>query len=184
MINSAKLTAKRTVLFSLLASASLAATPLMAAPLDISSVEVEANLEAVDANALDRWPDIAEDLTLMISAGLNDQMDVNGDYDVRVDVTEISNMGATFLSDEGEFNTLEGWVYIDGPDSDEALKKMHVMLKAEELDGVTAINATMVPPDRAAFYDALVMGFATQVVSEVSELEPQWLEPDQAEDNS
>ncbi|WP_417261012.1 hypothetical protein [Celeribacter sp.] len=184
MMNSAKLTAKRTALLSLLASASLAATPLMAEPLDISSVEVTANLEAVDSNALDRWPDIAEDLTLMISAGLDEQMSEDGPYDVRVDVTEISNLGTTYLSDEGEFNTLEGWVYIDGPDSDEALKKMHVMLKAEELDGVTAINATMVPPDRAAFYDALVMGFATQVVGEVSELQTQWLEPDQAEDNS
>ena len=180
----ANLTAKRTALLSLLASASLAATPLMAEPLDISSVEVEANLEAVDSNALDRWPDIAEDLTLLISAGLDEQMEANGDYDVRVDVTEISNMGTTYLSDEGEFNTLEGWVYIDGPDSDFPLKKFEIALSAEELDGVTAINATMVPPDRAAFYDALVMGFAHKVVADVSELETQWLVPDSAEDKS
>ena len=59
---------KRTVLFALLTSASVTAGPLLAEPLDISSVEVEANLEAVDSNALDRWPAIAEDLTLAITA--------------------------------------------------------------------------------------------------------------------
>lgn len=175
---------KRTVLFALLTSASVTAGPLLAEPLDISSVEVEANLEAVDSNALDRWPAIAEDLTLAITAGLNDRMEEGGDYDVRVDVTEISNLGATYLSDDGEFNQLEGWVYVDGPGSDEALKKFHIMLKAEELEGFKPVNVAIVPPDRAAFYDALVMAFADQVVTDVSELQTEWLVPDQAEDKS
>ncbi|PTQ68023.1 hypothetical protein [Celeribacter persicus] len=179
-----KRTVQRTALFALLTSSAMAATPLLAEPLDIASVEVEANLEAVDSNALDRWPDIAEDLTLAITAGLNDQMEEDGDYDVRVDVTEISNLGATYLSDDGEFNQLEGWVYIDGPGSEEPLKKYHIMLKAEELEGFKPVHVAIVPPDRAAFYDAMVMAFADQVVTDVSELQTDWLVPDQADDKS
>lgn len=175
---------KRTVLFALLTSASLAATPLLAEPLDISGVGVKADLEAVDSNALDRWPDIAEDLTLAITAGLSDQFKENGDYEVRVDVKDISNLGSAYLGDDGKFNRLEGWVYIDGPDSDEPLKKYHIALKAEELEGFKPVNVAIVPPDRAEFYDALVMAFADQVVTDVSELQTEWLVPDQADSNS
>lgn len=175
---------KRNALAAVFATTTILAAPLAAQPLDIADVEVIANLGAVDANALDRWPDIAGDLTVAITSGLEDRLSEDGDYHVTVDLNEISNAGATMLADDGEFNQLKGWVYIDGPDSDVPLKKIFIDLSAEEGAAMVPSNVTIVPPKRAEFYDALVVTFAQKVVSDVTELETEWLEPQQADDNS
>nr|WP_319251729.1 hypothetical protein [uncultured Celeribacter sp.] len=175
---------KRTALFAILASTTLVAAPLAAEPLDISEVEVVTDLEAVDANALDRWPEIAADLTVAITSGLDELMEEDGRYSVSVDVTEISNAGATMLGEDGEFNRIEGWAYVNGPGSDMPLEKLKIELEAEEGVALVPADVTIKAPERESFYDALVAGFAYEVSSDVSELQTEWLKPDQAEDNS
>ncbi|SDE77295.1 hypothetical protein SAMN04488117_101163 [Celeribacter baekdonensis] len=175
---------KQSAILALFTATSLMAAPICAAPLDIADVTVVTNLEAVEANALDRWPEIAGDLTIAITSGLADHLQEGGDYHITVDVTEISNAGTTLLGNDGAFNQLNGWVYIDGPDSEEPLKKMWIELSAEEGATLAPSDITIVAPKRIAFYDALVTAFTYKVVSEVSELQTEWLVPEQAEENT
>ncbi|AJE47339.1 hypothetical protein [Celeribacter indicus] len=166
---------KPTAFLAILATTSLVAVPALAEPLDIAEVETTVTLDDVEANALDYWPEIGADLNALVSAGLIDQMEPNGDYSIRLDVTEMSLEGATVLGAEGEFNELDGWVYIYGPtETTEPVERLRIQLSAEEAYVEVPSNMTVVAPARAEFYNALVTAFAAKTVSEVAKQETQW----------
>lgn len=141
---------KTVSLMALLTGTALIATPVVAEPLDIASVETAVTLEDVDSNALDFWPEIAEDMTTLVSAGLIDQITESGDYKVKVDVQEMSLGGATVLGPDGAFNQLNGWVYLFGPESDvQTIEKFQIEMSAEQGAIATPENMIVAVPQRS-----------------------------------
>ncbi|GAA3876160.1 hypothetical protein [Celeribacter arenosi] len=159
-------------------AAAIFATPISAKQLEVSSVMVEADLTAVDANALAFWPEIAGDLTRMVAEGLSPQFDEGSDYSVEVELFELSLEGNPILDEDGEFNTIRGWIYLYGPDDDVLPIKKYKVDYTATADGpdVVPTDVIVVPPSRGDYYDALTTAFAAKVITDISGLQEEWLE--------
>jgi hypothetical protein len=147
----------------------LALAPMCAAaqetPSPISDVKVSVELEAVDANALDRWPSIGNDLSEAILAAAGPYLSEDG-RSVAVVLNEVSLGGTDVLGEEGEFNRLGGWVYVrDDPAEPPILSEEIVLVADTYVPGGTSL--IHVVPGRPEFYNALVNVFAIRVVEEV-----------------
>jgi hypothetical protein len=151
------------------AAAVLAAVPVLAVaqevPTPISDVAVSVELEAVDANALDRWPEIGADLTAAILAAAAPYVADEG-RSVAVVLNEVSLGGTTVLGENGEFNRLGGWVYVrDDPAAPPILSEEITFQADTFVPGGT--SELYIVPGRPEFYNALVNVFALRVVEEV-----------------
>jgi len=134
----------------------------------IAMVEVEVDLASVEANALDYWPRIERDLTEAILAVADPMLSENG-YIVDIQVSEISLEGLAVLPETGEFNRLEGWVYVRAEEGAAPIKSEQIALDAQSY--IPGGNSQFyIIPGRPDFYVALVNVFATRVVEEVVEL--------------
>ena len=134
----------------------------------IAEVDVDVELSDMDANALDYWPDIGHDLAAAILAAA-DPMLAEGGYLVDVQVAEISLAGATKLLESGEFNHLEGWVYIRDEEGAPPVKSEQIVLDASTFTPGGNSDFFIIP-GRPDFYNALVNVFALRTVEEVAEL--------------
>ena len=156
------------------AAAALTATAAFAQerPL-IAEADVIVELEDVNANALDYWPTIEKDLEAKLAEKIEPYYSGDG-YDITVRLSEISIDGSALLGNEGEFNTLKGWVYIREQGNPDPVDSVGLSMTAKtgEANYEAPENTVVVviPPARAAFYDALLDRFAERTVEEVEKL--------------
>lgn len=135
----------------------------------ISDVTVTVEFEAVDANALDRWPEIGTDLSAAILAAAAPQINDTG-LSVAVVLTEVSLGGMPTLADGGEFNRLAGWVYVRDNPAEPPLESTQITLDATA--AMPTLPGTLyVIPGRPEFYNALLNVFAYRVLEEVDTAE-------------
>jgi hypothetical protein len=147
----------------------LAAAPALAfgqeVPVSISDVTVSVELEAVDANALDRWPEIGPDLTAAILAAAAPYVAEDG-RSVAVVLNEVSLGGTAVLGEGGQFNRLGGWVYVRDDPAQPPILSEEIEFQAETF-ALGGTSQFYIVPGRPDFYNALVNVFAARVVEEV-----------------
>jgi hypothetical protein len=151
-------------------AAALALLPFAASGQDarvpISDVKVSVELEAVDANALDRWPSIGADLSQAILSAAAPHIAEDGRA-VTVVLNEVSLGGTTVLGEAGEFNRLGGWVYVREDGDAEPILSEEIVLAADSfVPGGTSQILTI--PGRPDFYNALIGVFALRVLEEAA----------------
>ncbi|EAQ03298.1 hypothetical protein OB2597_01722 [Pseudooceanicola batsensis HTCC2597] len=144
-----------------------AATPVFAVegPFAVKEVDADTYFEAMEnPNALDYYPNIAEDIESAVRA----RADMADDEDYRpinidIVVTALRLNDSPVLTDEGEFNILEGIVNIRDTAETEAdpVISEPVVLRAEE----AAVSYPAFSPDNNAFYNAMVAAFAERAVA-------------------
>lgn len=151
------------------AVAALVATGALAAywPL-ISDADVVVELEDVNANALSYWPDIESDLEAKLVEKIAPYYSGDG-YEITISLSEISIDGSALLGNEGEFNTLKGWIYIREKGNPDPVESLGLSLEAKT--GAVDPSATIViAPAQDKFYDTLLDRFAERTVEEVEAL--------------
>ena len=135
----------------------------------ISEVDVTVELEAVDANALDLWPQIGPDLEAAISTAAAPFLAPDGLL-VTVVLNEVSLGGTPTLPETGEFNRLGGWMYVRDDPAEPPVMTRELIFEADDfVPGGT--SEFLIVPDRPDFYTALVNVFAARVVEEIDALQ-------------
>lgn len=158
------------------------AAPAMASK-DVSLYDVEVKADFTDfanSNALTYWPDLEADLQRAIA----ERVTLSGqDEDPRVEVliSKVSVDGDTVLPDSGEFNQLEGIVFIyDGEEAvssqgkaaegeDAPIASYPLRLSAKAPDNEAPEGWVMIPPSKDDFYTAMVEAFAAEVVDDIEQ---------------
>jgi hypothetical protein len=146
----------------------LSPAPILAqeTPVPISDVNVTVEIEAVDSNAMDRWPEIGPDLTAAILAAAAPYIAEDG-RSVAVVLNEVSLGGTTVLGEGGEFNRLGGWVYIRDDPAEPPIFSEEIEFEAETF-ALGGTSQFYIVPGRPDFYNALINVFAARVVEEVA----------------
>ena len=135
----------------------------------IKDVEVKAELGDIkDANAMNFWPTMAEDLEAAILAKAEDRLADDG-YEVVVSLKEVSLSGSTLLTGEGEFNRLEGWVYFIPEGTEVAEDQSDIIIEAVTAPVPDDAIAVIVP-GKPAYYAAMLDGFANSTLIKLAEL--------------
>lgn len=136
----------------------------------IAKSDVRVELSDVNANALQYWPDIEEDLEAALSREILPYYNADGSgYEIVINVSEISIDGSALLGNEGEFNTLEGWVYIREPGNDQPVEDFGLTMTAKT-GAVAPGTRVVIAPSDTDFYEALLQRFANRAVDAVEEL--------------
>lgn len=135
----------------------------------IAEADVVVELEdAKNANALQFWPQIETDLETVLAQKMQPFYSGEG-YDVTIRLTKVSMTGSTLLTDKGEFNHLEGWVYVRNQDDPDPVDSFKVIISAET--GTAGLSEGMyLLPGLADFYVALLNGFADKTVREIQDI--------------
>ena len=134
----------------------------------IAEADVKVDLDDVDANALQYWPNIEKDLEAKLAEKIEPLYSGDG-YDITVSLSEISIDGSALLGNEGEFNTLKGWVYIREQGNPDPVDSVGLSLTAKTGDVDPAADI-VIAPSQNAFYDALLDRFAERTIEEVQGL--------------
>lgn len=155
----------------LLTTAAAISMATIATAQDVSFADIDVTVELGDvenANALDYWPSIEADMEKVMTERVSTFYAPDG-VDIDVSVTEVSLSGSKLLSDGGEFNTLQGWVYVRDENNGNLLDTFHINLRAETgtvgwQDGAVKL------PEMQAFYDTLIEAFAEKTVEGVKDI--------------
>lgn len=155
----------------LLTTAAAISMATFATAQDVSVADIDVTVELGDvenANALDYWPSIEADMEKVMTDRVSAFYAPDG-VDIDVSVTEVSLSGSKLLSDDGEFNTLQGWVYVRDENNGNLLDTFHINLRAETgmvgwQDGAVKL------PEMQAFYDTLIEAFAEKTVEGVKDI--------------
>lgn len=151
-------------------AASTAAFAQNTGPNMLNEVEVKAELGDIDdANALNYWPNIEEDLAKVILAHAGSMVSDDG-YDIVVSLREVSLSGSKLLTGEGEFNKLEGYAYFI-PGGETVAQEQDVISVEAVTAPVPADAIAVIVPNKPVYYAALLEGFADKAISTLSELE-------------
>lgn len=133
------------------------------------AIDVTVELSDVEnANALDYWPTIEADMEKVMTERVSAFYAPDG-VDIDVSVTEVSLSGSQLLSNGGEFNTLQGWVYVRDENNGNLLDSFHINLRAET-GQVGWQDGAIKLPEMQAFYDALLEAFADKTVARVNDI--------------
>ncbi|UOA27483.1 hypothetical protein [Pseudosulfitobacter sp. DSM 107133] len=157
----------KTTFAKLAAATAIAVLPLGAfAASPISEVTVNADLnEHVDANAMQYYPQIEEDVMRMIAERIELTGDA-GDPAIKVEIKGVLLDGDSVLPDSAEFNELVATInYTDAnAEINEDTVPVHIMAKTADMphDGVI-----YVAPDRADFYQAMIAALVDDVVNNI-----------------
>lgn len=136
----------------------------------IDTVKVEADLGDINqANALNYWPSIEEDLAKVIEAQAGPLVSDAG-YDVTVVLKELSLSGSKLLTGNGEFNRLEGWVYFR-PDGENVAQDQHNIIIDAKTGTVPDSAIGVIVPGKPEFYAAVLEGFADATLKQLQELD-------------
>ena len=138
---------------------------------DVTFGDIDVTVELGDvenANALDYWPSIEADMERVMSERVSAFYAPDG-VDIDVSVTEVSLSGSKLLSNGGEFNTLQGWVYVRDENNGNLLDTFHINLRAET-GAVGWQDGAVKLPEMQAFYDALLEAFAEKTVEGVNDI--------------
>jgi hypothetical protein len=142
-----------------------------AAPIGVASVAVKAELASIEnQTALEKWPNIAEDLRAAIGKEVFPATDPAG-IEVNVRVISLSLDGSYQLGDDGRFNTMEGVVMVRRPNEPESAEGMPIRLTASAGTVVADAGTIVIPPTSDDFYSAMINAFATQVGEKVREFD-------------
>lgn len=144
--------------------AMVTASPVLAVegPFPVRDIESIAFFESMkNPNALDYYPDVAED----VAAAIRDRVDLADEDTVRavdldIRITSMRLNDNPVLTDNGEFNILEGLVIVSDDIGDGVVESLPVILRAEEMD----VPYPSTSPDTADFYNAMVLAFADRAV--------------------
>lgn len=155
----------------LLTTAAAISMATFATAQDVAFADIDVTVELGDvenANALDYWPSIEADMEKVMTERVSAFYAPDG-VDIDVSVTEVSLSGSKLLSDGGEFNTLQGWVYVRDENNGKLLDTFHINLRAETgtvgwQDGAVKL------PEMQAFYDTLIEAFAEKTVQGVKDI--------------
>ena len=135
----------------------------------VNEADVVVELEdAENANALEYWPRIEADLEEVMAAYVAPMKSGDG-YDVTVRLTEVSLSGSKVLEGEGEFNHLEGWVYVRDQGEPSVVDSFKVTIDAKTGSAGIA-DGMVILPDMDAFYVALLNGFADKTVKTIADI--------------
>lgn len=135
-----------------------------------ADIDVTVELDDVEnANALSYWPTIEADLERVMTERVASMYAPDG-VDIDVSVTEISLSGSKLLENGGEFNTLQGWIYVRDENNGNLLDSFNIKLRAETgqvgwQDGAVKL------PEMQAFYDTLIETFAERTVKRVQDID-------------
>ena len=136
----------------------------------LDEVDVKAELGDVNqANALDYWPTIEDDLENVIRARAGSMVSDDG-YDVVVSLREVSLSGSTLLSGEGEFNKLEGYAYFI-PGGETVAQEQDLISIEAVTAPVPADAVAVIVPGKPVYYAAMLEGFASKTMEILGELE-------------
>lgn len=136
----------------------------------INDADVIVELEdAENANALEYWPQIETDLETVMAAYIAPVHSGEG-YDVKVRLTEVSLSGSKKLAGKGEFNHMEGWVYVREQGNPSVVDSFKVIIDAETRTEDLKPGDFVILPDMDAFYIALLNGFADKSVRLIGEI--------------
>lgn len=155
----------------LLTTATMLSMTTMAAAEDTTFADIDVTVELGDvenANALDYWPSIEADMEKIMTERVASMYAPDG-VDIDVAITEVSLSGSKLLSEGGEFNTLQGWVYVRDENNGNLLDTFHINLRAET-GQVGWQDGAIKLPEMRAFYDALLEAFADKTVARVNEI--------------
>ena len=129
----------------------------------VSAIDVETSVAAAaDGNALQFYPDLAEDIRAEVAERVPMSSD-DSDPQIKIDIRKIALNGATMLPDSMEFNQLEGVVDITSPTGDSAGLSFPVNIAAQSGDGIVPEGYVTVQPSETEFYVAMVSSFADVV---------------------
>ena len=130
----------------------------------ISTVDVDVELSDMDkGNALTFWPSIQGDLQASIVKAAEPVFNNDG-YQVTVRLTDVSLSGSTVLTDKGEFNHMEGWVFYRKPGEPEPVYEQKIILDAAT-ETVGGTSSYVILPDLPEFYQSLIGAFADSTVA-------------------
>ena len=155
---------------TLLAAGAAIAFASTASAQDVKFADIDVTVELSDvenSNALDFWPTLEADMERVMTERVAPMYAPDG-LDVDVSVTEVSLSGSNLLSDEGEFNTLQGWVYVRDENNGNLVDNFKINLRAET-GQVGLQDGMIVLPDMKDFYVALLNAFADKTVERVLE---------------
>lgn len=146
----------------------IAATPVLAfeGPFPVGEVDTVAYFDSMkNPNALDYYPDVAADVDAAIidRVGRSDDSDARK-VDVDVQITSMRLNDNPILTDDGDFNILEGIVTVRDAIGREVVAYEQITLKAEEM----SVPYASTSPDKDAFYTAMVSAFADRT-AEITE---------------
>ena len=135
--------------------------------LKISAIDVETSVSsAEDSNALEFYPDLAEDLREEVAERVPLSSD-GADPRIKIDVRKVALNGSMMLGDDRKFNQLEGVVDITSPSGDSSGYSFPVMVAAESGDEILPAGYVTVPPSETEFYVAMVSTFADVVAEQL-----------------
>lgn len=140
--------------------AMVVATPVMAleGPFPIKDIDADVYMESIgNTNALEFYPEIATDIENAIRA----RVDLADDEDYRpvnieVKITGLLLNDSPLLTDQGEFNVLQGIVEIVDSRNPNVKRTEPVLLEAYEAE----VPYPAFSPDNKEFYTAMVYAFA------------------------
>lgn len=157
----------------------LAAPAAFAAP-QISDVEVRTDLSDYESsNALDYWPNLAEDLgkAIVAQAELADSAEFPS---IVVEVTNVAVDGNPVLPNTGEFNQLGGIVQVFPGDptltkapgdrgTEDPIQNYPLRLHAIAGEAAPGEGWITIPPSQDDFYNAMITAFAAEVLKNMDE---------------
>ncbi len=135
----------------------------------IAEADVIVELEdAGNANALEYWPQIESDLETVLAEWIAPMQSGDG-YDVKIRLSDVSLSGSTILTGEGEFNHIEGWVYVREQGEPSVVDSFKVIIDAQTGE-FPAGPGYYILPGMDDFYVALLNGFADKTVRTIQEM--------------
>ena len=144
----------------------LVATPAMAVegPFPVRDIEGTATFESdMNPNALQFYPDVAKDVEAAArEASPRAADDSSRPLDVKINITALRLNDNPVLTDDGNFNVMEGVVTVYDAMRPEAgpIKTDSVLVSAEQMQ--TAMPSFS--PDNRDYYNAMVAAFADRAV--------------------
>ena len=148
----------------------IVATPVAAVEGPFPVREIDAHTDFLNANttALEFYPEVMTDIENAVRARV-DMADEDDVRDVGIDVilTSMRVNDTPGLTDDGEFNTLEGSIAVFDQDGQPPVYVQQVLLEATELD----LPGPTIGPDDEDFYTAMVLAFVDKVAEAVAEVD-------------
>ena len=132
----------------------------------VKTLRVSVSPDAEDANVEVIWPDLESDLQAVMDAKFASLRADQG-VDVNVKIIEVSVDGSQILTENEEFNHLEGWVFVRDAADAGGTNPTKVVIDAKTGAVYKDPEGMVVIPDAELFYAAMLNGFADKALDVV-----------------
>ncbi|MEM9970856.1 MAG: hypothetical protein AAF762_07130 [Pseudomonadota bacterium] len=136
----------------------------------VDSVFVTVSPAADEANVEEVWPTLGSDLKTVLDDKLALYRDNDG-YDVSIRIIDVSLDGSKILTEDDEFNRVEGWVYVRPGDDASDVTPIKVIVDAQTGAVFKNPDGSVQIPGAELFYNAMLNGFAEQTREAILKLE-------------